>query len=316
MHPWEKLLAEQAGVIARRQLRDLGLRPHEIRRLLKQRELTVTFPGVYLDHTGRPTWEQRAWGAVLYAWPAALAGESAIRAAERVRLDSTADDVIEVAIDAQRYVVEQPGIRLTRRKNLEARVSWNRSPPRLKYDEAVLDLASERGDEVDAVARLAQACASRRTTVDRLLATMRARARVRRRRWIERVLRDIADGTHSVLEHGYLHRVERPHALPAPRRQLAAVGDDGKVYRDADLDVMIIELDGRIYHESAERRDADMDRDLDVLGEGRATARLGWGQVFRRPCRTAVKLARALQAHGWDGDVRPCASPDCAVRRT
>ncbi len=37
-----------------------------------------------------------------------------------------------------------------------------------------------------------------------------SRRRLRRRRWLRAVLLDIADGTCSVLEHGYLVRVERP----------------------------------------------------------------------------------------------------------
>jgi hypothetical protein len=36
-------------------------------------------PGVYVNHTGDPTWLQRAWAGVLYYWPAALAGASAMR---------------------------------------------------------------------------------------------------------------------------------------------------------------------------------------------------------------------------------------------
>ncbi|MFC6150551.1 MULTISPECIES: type IV toxin-antitoxin system AbiEi family antitoxin domain-containing protein [Mumia] len=313
MQPWDEMLAQQSGVIARRQLLDVGLRPHHIRRMLRRRELSPLFPGVYLDHTGAATWRQRAWGAVLYAWPAALSGESAIRAAERVRLDSTADDVVEVAIDRRRDVAKQPGLRVTRRKDLETMVSWNRSPPRLHYEEAVLDLATECDDKIDGVAVLARACASRRTTADRILSVMRRRARVRRRRWFRAVLADIASGTHSVLEHGYLRRVEHPHGLPAARRQLKAVGSEGTVYRDADLRLLVVELDGRIYHESATQRDSDLDRHLDVLVEGRPTARLGWGQVFRWPCRTAAKLALILQQHGWTGEPERCASPDCAI---
>ncbi|MFC6150054.1 MULTISPECIES: type IV toxin-antitoxin system AbiEi family antitoxin domain-containing protein [Mumia] len=110
-----RILTEQSGVVARRQLLGAGFRPHEVRRLLKRRELTRLFPGVYVDHTGAPTWLQRAWAAVLYAWPAVLCGKSALRAAERERLDSTADAVVEVAVDRRRNVAEQAGIRVSYR---------------------------------------------------------------------------------------------------------------------------------------------------------------------------------------------------------
>ena len=33
-------------------------------------------PGVYVDHTGEPSWLQLAWASVLLCWPAALAGHS------------------------------------------------------------------------------------------------------------------------------------------------------------------------------------------------------------------------------------------------
>ena len=82
-------LADQAGVVARAQLRTLDLEPHDIRRLIRRRELSVIHPGVYLDHTGDPTWLQRAWAAVLFCWPAALAAESAMRAARRPRRAAT-----------------------------------------------------------------------------------------------------------------------------------------------------------------------------------------------------------------------------------
>ena len=64
-----------------------------------RKELVVLFPGVYVDHTGRASWIQRAWGAVLYAWPAALAGESAPYTADE--LDAIAKDLPKgMTIDA------------------------------------------------------------------------------------------------------------------------------------------------------------------------------------------------------------------------
>jgi hypothetical protein len=47
------------------------------------------------------------------------------------------------------------------------------------------------------------------------------RQRVPRRAWLEAVLRDIADGSCSVLERGYLQHVERAHGrLPRADRQV------------------------------------------------------------------------------------------------
>src|SRR6478735_11003645 len=75
----EELLHLQSGVVARRQLLASGALPHDIARLVRRRSLTRVHPGVYVDHTGAPTWRQRAWAACLYHWPAALAGPSALR---------------------------------------------------------------------------------------------------------------------------------------------------------------------------------------------------------------------------------------------
>ena len=71
----------------------------------------------------------------------------------------------------------------------------------------------------------------------------------------------------------------------------------------------MVELDGRLFHDSAAARDRDLDRDLDAasLGGDRQTVRLGYGQVFGRPCRTAYKLALVMQRRGWAEALSPCA---------
>ena len=76
------LLAEQDGVIARRQLLALGVGVNDLARLVRRRELARVHPGVFCDHTGPLTWHQRAWAAVLVGGRSALGLQSAIRAAE------------------------------------------------------------------------------------------------------------------------------------------------------------------------------------------------------------------------------------------
>jgi hypothetical protein len=269
---------------------------------------------VYVDHTGPLTWRQRAWAAVLYAWPAVLAGDSALRLVDGPgRRDRDDDGPIWVAIDRKRAVVERSGIVLLRRSRLSSRALWNTSPPRLRVEDAILDLASAASTDLTALGRLAAAVNARTTTADRLLEAMVSRPRIARREFLAGVLVDIRDGTCSVLEHGYLSHVERPHALPRPQRQApTGVGRPG--FRDVDYPDLgvVVELDGRLGHDGSVARDRDLERDLDaIVGARRVTVRLGWGQVFDRPCGTAAKLGRLLRHHGWTGSIRPC--PRCGT---
>lgn len=75
------LIALQDGLMSRRQAVDSGLDDADLRRLLRRRERAGVYPGVFVNHTGPLTWHQRAWAAVLHAYPAALCAQSALRAA-------------------------------------------------------------------------------------------------------------------------------------------------------------------------------------------------------------------------------------------
>ena len=126
------------------------------------------------------------------------------------------------------------------------------------------------------------------------------------------MLIDVAEGTCSVLEHGYLTLVERPHGLPRARRQKRGSTSTGVVYRDADYGQLIVELDGRLFHDSAKQRDRDLEGDLDAAVLGSDTRRLSYGQVFDRSCSTAGKIGQLLAERGWRGELR-CCGPQCAL---
>lgn len=306
MDPLRPLLARQSGVVARRQALAAGLEPHDLRRLVRRRELAAMFPGTYVDHTGRPTWLQRAWAALLVCgahqvdggWGgAALAGASALRAADGPGRGEDAGPIV-VAVPRERRVHAPAGIVVVRTGRLEERVRWNLAPPRMSYDEAALDVALGCRDELDAVAAIARAVQGRHTTASRMQEALARRARAPRRTFLEGVLADVAGGTCSVLEREYAVRVELPHGLPRGRRQLRAGTQSGVVYRDNAYDELLIELDGRLFHDTAEQRDADHERDLDAAVAGQGSVRLTWGQVVGRPCSTASKLSRLLGLHG------------------
>jgi hypothetical protein len=298
----DHVLRQQSGVVSRRQALDAGLQHHQIRRMLRRNEWARVHHGVYVDHTGPPTWLQRAWAAVLYAAPAALCLESAL---------SIEGPLIHVAVSRHRAMLVEPdGVRIHHLDHLDERVLWNVGPPRLRYEEAALDIAS-RASGFDAIAVLAGACQSRRTTAHRLLRVLDSRQRVRRRRWLRAVLVDIAEGTCSVLEHGYLNRVERAHGLPRATRQTRSTSSVGVCYRDTEYgERLVVELDGRLFHDSASARNRDFERDLDAAVDGRSTVRLTYHQVFDRSCQTAAKITQVLRQRGIAVSGHAC-GPGC-----
>lgn len=295
-------LWSQDGVISRGQALSVGLTANDLRRLLRRRELVPIQRGVYVDHTGATTWQQDAWAAVLALAPAALWGPSAT---------ALRGHPIHVATDRDRgWLQPLEGVIVHRVRDLDRRVDWLARPPRMRAEPAAIDAAAVAGSELDAIAELGRAIGERRTTAARLLQELDRRGRTRRGVWLRSVLTDLADGSCSALEHGYLTRVQRPHGLPGGVRQALGSGRVGRVLRDVKVETVIIELDGRLFHDNARARDRDFDRDLDAAADGDQTIRLTWGQVFSRPCETAARLARVFERHGIHVERRSC--PQCA----
>ena len=310
----DELLDLQSGVIARFQAVEAGLADHDVRRLMRRREWASVHPGVYVGHTGPLTWLQRAWAGVLVAWPAALTHDSAIRAVDPGRHDRRDDDdPIHVAVDRRRSFRAPAGVVAHRLADFAAKTLAHTHPPRVRIEHAALDVAAEASDDLAAVATLADLVQARRTTAPRLLAALATRSRIARRPLLLAALDDIAQGTCSLLEREYLGRVERAHGLPRAQRQVRA-SVRGPSYRDVIYQAfgLIVELDGRLFHDNARARDLDLERDLDAALTGLSTVRLGWGQAHVRACDTAVRLGLLLQQRGWSGSPHPC--PAC--RRT
>jgi len=306
-----RVLRDQDGVVARRQLLALpGTDATAVNRMVRRRELVEVHRGVYVDHTGPPSWQQLAWAAVLWAWPAALAGESAWRAFEgpgRRRRDTGR---LHVEVERDRRLVPPPGIVVHRRAGFGDHVLWNLGPPRVRLEEAVLDVALAAPDELGLVAALADAAGSRRTTAARLAEALAARSRVPRRGLLLAVLADVAAGSCSVLEREYLRRVERAHGLPCGSRQVLLEHAGRSMWQDVVYEPWDVHvgLDGRLDHTLLVDRDRDLERDLLVAGRGGRSVRLGYGQVLARACTTARGIGAVLQVAGWEGTVRSCAA--------
>ncbi len=308
-----ELLGAQGGVVSRRQLLALEVTDAEIERKLRRREWARVHPGVYVDHTGPPTWIQRAWAAVLFYAPAALAGPSALRAARLRGHGQTDGAPIRVCVDSGRTVRSRPGISVERLHDWDARTQGHLSPPRQRLEYALVAAASAQGDDDTALALLSDAVQQGRTTPGRLAAALDACSRLRHRRLLLEILLDVEAGAYSVLERHYLVRVERPHGLPTGIRQRRVHQGKGPAFRDVDyIDLgTIVELDGRLGHEAANDRWDDLDRDLSAAVAGELTLRAGWRQVLD-PCRLASLVGGILIARGWASTLRGC-SESCPV---
>lgn len=296
----------QDGVVSRRQLLELGASPNDVRRMVRRRDLTPVHLGVYVTHTGPLTWRQRAWAAVLVHWPAALAHGSALP-------NPAARGPVHVAIDVRRSVAPVAGVIVHRTAGLAERIALGSSPPRIALEHAVLDVAVGRTDVVGRFRALADAVQTRRTTASAICAVARTRRGLTHRAEIIDLLTDLHAGACSVLEREYL-LLERRHGLrsTATTRQATAQVRGGRIFRDVDYDglALVVELDGRAFHDNAASRDSDALRDLESAVHGdRLTIRLTYALVVRDGCHTMGAVAELMTRRGWTGRLTPC--PDC-----
>jgi hypothetical protein len=305
------VLAWQGGVVSRQQVLGAGGDDALIRRMLRRRAWARVHPGVYINHTGPLTWQQRTWAAVLYAAPAALRGGSALRAHGLRGHDS--DDDLHVVVPDSRKVRSRQGVRVERLRDFDRAAQTNLSPPRVRVEHALVRVASAARSDDAAVAVLADGCQARCSTASRLRDELTMSPSLPRRGLLLAIVDDVASGALSVLERRYLQHVERAHALPRGRRQQTERTGKGAIQRDVEYveQALLLELDGRLGHEWALDRWDDLARDLQAAASGRLTIRIGWGQVLQ-PCRLAAAVVAVLTARGWAGLARPC-RPGCAI---
>lgn len=293
----------QHGVVSRAQLINFGASEGYLRRLLR-RDLTTIYPGVYVNHNGPLTWDQRAWAGVLHHEPSALGWESALPRPPR-------SASIKIAVGQKSRITQVRGVRARRVAGLEQRIRPLSAPPRIRLEHAAIDLASEKKDATAAFQVFADACQSRETTPAAIALVLRSRQRVRSKQLLLSLLDDLAEGACSVLEREYL-LLERRHGLPRAERQPREKIEARPFYRDVRYSRyrVVVELDGRPFHDSAGARDRDYARDLDTVVDSESlTLRLTYGQVFRDGCATVGKVGTVLRRRGWSDPFLRC--PAC-----
>ena len=307
-------LAEaQAGAIARRQLRALGVSREVVRSHLRGRRWQRVHPGTYVAFTGPLPPLTRIWAAILYAGEGAVASHATAGWLHRL-----VDDLpvrLDVCVPhGHRHRGSRPGVRVRQSRRLVVRVHPTQLPPRTRLEDTVLDLTEDAPRTDAVITLLLRACQRRLTTAARLREAARRRSRMRWRALVADVLADVVDGVQSALERRYRRDVELPHGLPRGTRNLQEGPRGRRRYRDTRYKRwrVVVELDGRAAHPE-EWRELDDLRDNEVLeADGAVTMRYGWRAVTGAPCEVAAQVARRLSSHGWPGRLRRC-GPDCSA---
>lgn len=308
---FDDLLVRQRGVFTRWQVSAMALDPAVVAASVRSGRFQRLYAGVYTAFTGPPCREAELWAAVLRAGPDAVLSHQT--AAELDGFAPGPSRLIHVTVPLEKRMVRVPGIALHRSGRLEIARHPARTPPRTRIEETALDLAQLAATFDDAFSWISRPCAKRLTKPPLLLRAMVARTRVRWRAELTMALADIAEGVLSPLENRYVRNVERPHGLPAAKRQVVITRGSRRQYLDNLYEEFGIgvELDGQAYH-PAEERWQDIGRDRALAAEGVLVLRYGWGDVSDRACQTAIELGSAAQKRGWLGSLRPC-GPACPV---
>ncbi len=287
------LAHSQGGVFSTTQAEILGVSRTALRRMHRDHHWQPVAAGISAT-TAEPPWLGLAWAGVLQCDDGVLGGQAAAHL-----YGLCAEPKVIDVWSVTRRRLSQPLWRFRR----GSRRGFG-DPPRLRIEEAALEICRD-GSDADVVEVLAKAVGTRRTTPQRLRRAAANAPNLQNRRLILEVLTDVADGVESPLEHRYLIDVERAHGLPVGTRQIS-------MSRGTRSDVgylgfgILVELDGRVWHEGLAAASLDMERDnLHALASF-TTLRFGWLAVADNPCRVASHVATALHQGGWSGDPVQC----------
>lgn len=265
--------------------------------------------GVYATFTGAVSPAAWLWAALLASGPGAVAGPRST-----LWLTGLLDlpPVFDVDIPARRQVRRREPFRVRRRRDLEAVTQPAGWPPRLRIEEAVLDMADTQARPAGVVDVVLRAVQGRVTTPDRLRTRLTARRTHCWRQLLLDLLADADRGEVTPLEYRWVTHVERRHGLPSgvinrPDHDLR------RRYRDVEYLGwgLVCELDGRDGHPD-DQRFRDRSRDNLVTVSGRRTLRYGWREIADDACGVAAEVAAVLHSQGWPDAPRRC-GPACSL---
>jgi predicted transcriptional regulator of viral defense system len=310
--PIGDLARRQHGVVGRSQLRDLGLERAAIESRLRRGTLLRLHQGVYAVGHGKLTTEGRWMAAVLASGPdAVLSHRSAGQLWGLLPRSSATPEVTR-----PRAFRRQNGIRCHQSTLPEDEVEEVDGIPVTSVSRTIFDLAgvfSKRKLE-QAINQAEVLRLSDRLSLPDLL------ERYPRRRGsslLRAVLAEAGAGrgvTRSELEERFVALIEA-HGLPRPRLNATVSGQGRFLMVDClwERQRLIVELDGRTAHATAEAFEVDRERDRLLVGQGWRVIRLTWRQMSDESPAIASELRRLLDSQSPEPP-HPQARPPSPLR--
>lgn len=265
------LAEQQAGVIARRQLKSAGWSDRQVDREVSTERWQRPTPGILVLNTGELSEVQRQWIGVFHAGPGSVLSHlTACRSASLRWLGSNTIDVLtpkgDLVAPLDDYFFHQT------RRPFHAWVEPVSGPPRLPLEFAAL-LAAERDPYVRRAIGLLAACVQQGlTTAERFGATIPQIRKLRHGKTFKLVLGDIAGGAQSFAEINVARLCAQAGLMP-PTRQVVRVDKQGRrryldcVWVLADGQVIVLEIDGS-FHADVSSWWKDMRRERAVVIQG------------------------------------------------
>jgi hypothetical protein len=224
------VLDDQRGVLTRAQALRLMSR-HQIYRLVGSGVWQSPARGVFVNHNGPLSSEQRDWVALLAVPPGSVLGGLTALVYDGFDVFRRAKPVVVAKSGAS--PVEYDDLDLHWSKYLDARdVHPLRSPPRTRPARSVIDAASWEQNERRARAIVLASAQRGIVSTRQLREALSRRGACHRRGLIVESYLDAAGGIQSLPERDF-DRIRAECRLPRPDRQAVLRRSDGKFYLDA-----------------------------------------------------------------------------------
>jgi len=294
--PWQGLAAQQAGLISRRQLNQLGIDRFRVRNQIAAGRWVERSATVIGTTTGPLSREQLMWLGALHAGPSSLIGD--LTAAEVAGLKNWHRDAITVLVP-QGLVLDEPpeGIQIARtRRPLNPMRDPGCDLPTCRIEPAILHFAAYQRNRRTAQGVIAAAVQQQLTDPERLALWVERMKPLRWAPMFRAVLGDIAGGSQSLAEVDVL-RLCRSHGLREPDRQTRRRDASGRLrytdceWRLADGRVLALEIDGA-FHMDVEHWEDDIARQRALSDPRRLVVRCTAREVREEPARLAADLRR------------------------